>query len=553
MIRERHASGRVASLSNATFRVESCRSGRYANAVPGTYLTTAIDYPNAPPHIGHSLEKIAADVAARYYRLKGHDTYFCMGLDENSQHVVAAAHSNGVSPHVWIDRMDGAFRLAWQRLDCSYDRWIRTTEEVHFLASQELFRRAQAAGDIYKAVYSGYYCPNCNAYYTEGDLGPGGTCLEHPTIKPEWLEEENYFFALSRYTERLTRYVEEHPDFIVPHTWRGEVLATLRQGLRDFSASRLVRSAALVDGKPWGVPVPGDDAHVIYVWFDALTNYLTAAGFPNDPASFERTWPAAAHVIGKNITRFHCLYWPAMLMSAGIALPRSVAVHGFMTLEGQKISKSTGNIVDPVEVAGQYGADAVRYYLMRDVSFESDGDFSRANLVQRYNADLANDLGNLLNRTISMIGRYFDGVVPEPAAEAAAREADVQRIALAAGQATAAGIEAWDFDGALDGAWQLVRRTNQYIDESEPWKLARDPGLRPQLAMVLYHAAEALRLLTLYLSPFIPSGAGKMQAQLSLPPLQPGAWRDGAAWGGLPPGTALQPPQPVFPRIENLA
>lgn len=514
------------------------------------YITTAIDYPNGPPHIGHSLEKIAADVVARYHRLRGDETLFSMGLDENSQHVVTAAQANGVAPHEWIDRMDEAFRLAWRKLDCSYDRWVRTTEPLHFRASQELFRRARDAGDIYKATYSGYYCPNCNAFYTAEELTPQGTCPDHTSLKPDWLEEENYFFALSRYTERLTRYVEEHPEFIVPAIWRSEVLATLRQGLKDFSASRLLRSGTLVDGQPWGVPVPDDPGHVIYVWFDALTNYLTSTGYPDDEAGYRQWWPAAAHVIGKNITRFHCLYWPAMLMSAGIPLPKSVAVHGFMTLEGQRISKTTGNTIDPVELADTFGADAVRYYLMRDVSFESDGDFTRASLIQRFNSDLANDLGNLLNRTVSMIGRYCDGTVPETGPGSGAREINVREIARIAGETTAAAVEHWDFDGALDGAWTLVRRANQYIDECEPWKVARDPAQRGYLGTVLYHAAESLRLLAIYLAPFIPGAAAKMQAQLGLPPLANGAWRDQGTWGGLPPGTTLQKPQPIFPRIE---
>jgi methionyl-tRNA synthetase len=514
------------------------------------YITTAIDYPNGPPHIGHSLEKVAADVVARYHRLRGDETFFSMGLDENSQHVVTAAHSSGVSPREWLDRMDEAFRLAWRKLDCSYDRWIRTTEDVHFRASQELFRRAQAAGDVYKAVYAGYYCPNCNAFYSAEELTPQGTCPDHTSLRPDWLEEENYFFALSRYTDRLREHIERQPEFIQPPAWRGEVLATLRQGLKDFSASRLVRGGALVDGKPWGVPVPGDHEHVIYVWFDALTNYLTAAGFPDEPARFAATWPADAHVIGKNITRFHCLYWPAMLMSAGIALPKCIAVHGFMTLEGQRISKTTGNIVDPVDLVDEFGADAVRYYLMRDVSFESDGDFARVRLIERFNADLANDLGNLLNRTVSMVGRYLDGVVPAPEREAGEREADVRRVAQAAGEATAAGIERWDFDGALDGAWQLVRRANQYIDESEPWRQARDPAQRARLGTSLYYAAESLRLLTIYLAPFMPGATAKMRAQLGLPPVEAGAWGTQTGWGGLPGGTRVEKPQPIFPRIE---
>ena len=521
------------------------------------FLTTAIDYPNGPPHIGHSLEKIAADVVARYHRLRGDETFFCMGLDENSQNVITAAEANGVSAGEWIDRMDEAFRLAWREVQCSYDRWIRTTEPVHFRASQELFRRAQAAGDIYKGSYSGYYCPNCNTFYSAEELTPQGTCPNHPTTTPDWLEEENYFFALSRYTERLLQHVEAHPDFIVPATWRGEILNVLRSGLRDFSVSRPVRNQRLVEGRPWGVPVPGDPEHVIYVWFDALTNYLTAAGFPDEPERFERTWPADAHVIGKDITRFHCLYWPAMLLSAGLPLPRSVAVHGFMTLDGQRISKTTGNIVDPVEVVQQYGADALRFYLMRDISFERDGDFTQANLIQRYNSDLANDLGNLLNRTVSMIGRYFEGVAPEPPAEEVEggdeRDAELRRVAEEAGALTAAGIERWDFDGALDGTWALVRRANQYIDENEPWKLARDPQQRARLGGVLYGAAESLRLLGLYLAPVIPTAAARMREQLGLPALAPGAWhpqRGEARWGGLPPGTRVQRAQPIFPRIE---
>jgi methionyl-tRNA synthetase len=293
----------------------------------------------------------------------------------------------------------------------------------------------------------------------------------------------------------------------------------------------------IVDGQPWGVPVPDDPEHVLYVWFDALTNYLTVTGFPDDTARHPRLWPADAHVIGKDITRFHCLYWPAMLMSAGLPLPRSVAVHGFITLEGQRISKTTGNIVDPVELVDAYGADAVRYYLMREVSFERDGDFARANLVIRYNADLANDLGNLLNRTVSMIGRYFDGAVPSSAGEVTERELDLQRTALSAGDGAARGIESWDFDAALDGVWQLVRRANQYVDECEPWRLARDEADRARLGTVLYHAAEAVRLLAIFLAPFIPSGAARIQTQLGLPLLAAGAWRDCAAWGGLAPGT----------------
>ncbi|MBE3560526.1 MAG: methionine--tRNA ligase, partial [Ktedonobacteraceae bacterium] len=298
------------------------------------YITTAIDYPNGKPHIGHALEKVAADVIARYHRLLGDETYFSGGVDENSQHVLRAAEANDVDPHSWIDTINRAFLLAWKKLDISYDYWIRTTSERHIRASQEMFRRAQQNGDIYISTYSGWYCPNCNNFYTSEEL-IAGRCPNHPTLQPEWLEEENYFFALTKYSDRLLEHIETHPDFIVPPSRRAEVLGLIKQGLRDFSVSRQVRPGTI----PWGVPVPGDPQQVIYVWFDALTNYLTAAGFPDDEQQFARYWPANAHVIGKDITRFHCLYWPAMLLSAGLPLPEQVAVHGFISLEGQRFSK----------------------------------------------------------------------------------------------------------------------------------------------------------------------------------------------------------------------
>src|SRR6266704_1704067 len=418
------------------------------------YITTAIDYPNAPPHLGHTLEKVAADVIARFHRLQGQDTYFSMGLDENSQHVVQAARANNVDLVTWTDSMDEAFRLAWSKLDISYDRWIRTTEERHFQASQEMIRRAQERGDIYKSIYSGWYCPNDNTFYQEEDL-VNGRCPNHPSIVPEWLEEENYFFALSKYSDRLLAHIEEHPAFIVPGVRKSEVLGMIRQGLRDFSVSRRADPAK----KPWGVPFPGDPEHVIYVWFDALTNYVSAVGFPDDPATFEHYWPADAHVIGMDITRFHCLYWPAMLLSAGLPLPRQVAVHGFITLEGQRISKTSGNTINPVELVDTYGADAVRYYLLRNLSFASDGDFSRAALIRHYNDELANELGNLLNRVVSMINRYRGGAVPA-AGSIGELEEELQQAAEETRLQAGAALERWDIGGALSIIWGFVRRTN---------------------------------------------------------------------------------------------
>ncbi len=508
------------------------------------YITTAIDYPNAEPHIGHTLEKVAADVIARYRRLQGDEVYFSMGLDENSQHVAKAAEAHQVSLPAWIARMDEAFRLAWAKLDISYDRWIRTTEELHFRAAQEMFLRAQDRGDVYKAIYSGWYCPNCNTFYRDEDL-VDGKCPDHPAVALEWVEEENYFFALSRYSERLLAYIATHPHFISPPSRLAEVMSFFHQGLRDFSISRRVDPRRPI----WGVPVPGDPDQVIYVWFDALTNYLTAVGFPDHGAQFEHYWPAAAHVIGKDIVRFHCLYWPAMLMSADLPLPRQVAVHGFTTLEGKKISKSAGNVVSPVELVDEFGTDAVRYSILRNLSFVSDSDFSRTGLIQRHNAELARDLGNLLNRVVSMIKRYRQGVVPQPGA-AGELEQDLRRAAAEARQGAEKALENWEIGRAIESIWSLVRRANQYLEQSEPWKLARDTRQQERLDTVLYSAAEALRLLAIYLAPFIPASSEKIMSQLGLQAIKHGAWRDQGTWGATPLGTIGQI-EVLFPLIED--
>jgi len=510
------------------------------------YITTAIDYPNAAPHIGHTLEKVAADVMARYRRLRGDEAYFSMGLDENSQHVARAAEINRLEPPAWIERMDEAFRLAWTKLDVDYDRWIRTTEEGHFHAAQEMFLRAQERGDVYKAIYSGWYCPNCNTFYRDEDLIEG-KCPDHPAVVLEWVEEENYFFALSRYSEQLLAYIATHPNFITPASRLAEVMSFFHQGLRDFSISRRVDPKRPI----WGVPVPGDPDQVIYVWFDALTNYLTAVGFPDDGAKFARYWPANVHVIGKDIVRFHCLYWPAMLMSADLPLPEQIAVHGFITLEGRKISKSTGNVVSPVDLVDEFGADAIRYYLLRALSFDSDSDFSRAGLIQRYNDELAKDLGNLLNRVASMLKRYRQGAIPQPGADGEL-EQDVQCVALEARQGIEKALDSWEFGRALECIWELVRRANQHLEQSAPWKLARQAERREQLDTALYTAAEALRLLAIYLAPFIPTASAKILDQLGLPNLKPGDWDTLATWGAVP-LQQLGEIAVLFPRFEECA
>ena len=518
-------------------------SSEQNNGTKPYYITTAIDYPNGPPHLGHTLEKVAADVIARYHRLLGHDTYFSIGLDENSQHVVQAAKVNNVDLVTWTNKMDEAFRQAWSKLDISYDRWIRTTEERHFRASQEMIRRAQERGDIYKSIYSGWYCPNDNTFYQDDDL-VNGRCPNHPSIIPEWLEEENYFFALSSYSDRLLAHINEHPDFIVPAVRQSEAVGMIRQGLRDFSVSRRVDPVR----DPWGVPFPGDPDQVIYVWFDALTNYVTAVGFPDDIATFERYWPADAHVIGMDIIRFHCLYWPAMLLSAGLPLPKQIAVHGFVTLEGAKISKSTGNIVDPVELVDEYGVDAIRYYLLRNLSFASDKDFTHEGLIRRYNDELYKDLGNLLNRVVTMVNRYRGGTIPIPESEGDL-EKDLQKVANESREQEEKELRAWEIGNALLSVWNLVRRTNQYLEQSKPWILAHQPEKEVQLNTVLYSAAEAMRLLSIYLAPFVPNASDRIRSQLGLEPVKPSAWVSEATWGSVPLKSVVAGPL-LFPRIE---
>lgn len=508
------------------------------------YITTAIDYPNGPPHIGHALEKVAADVVARYHRLLGDDTYFSIGSDENSQHVARIAEVNGVDPLVWVATIEEKARRVWDTLGVSYDNWIRTTSEAHKRASQELYRRALACGDIYRSQYTGWFCPNCNEFYTTDEL-VNGHCPLHRTVTPEWLEEENYFFALTKYSQQLQEHIEQHPDFIVPANRRAEVLGMLKLGLRDFSTSRLVRA----DGARWGIPVPGDDHQMIYVWFDALTNYITAVGFPDDPERFQHYWPADAHVIGKDIIRFHCLYWPAMLLSGGLPLPKQIAVHGFITLDSERISTSAGNVLDPIELVEEFGVDAVRYYLLRKVSFTSDGDFSRAGLVRSYTDELANDLGNLVYRLLSMLTRYRQGQVPAPE-NLGELELELQQAASEAQAQSAQFLERWNLERALDAVWSVVRRLNQYIEQTKPWQLARNPEQAERLDTVLGSATEALRIVTLLLAPYIPTTSERIREQLGQGPLENGIWPKELAWGSQP-VSQIKPGPVLFARLEE--
>ncbi|HEX2221411.1 MAG TPA: methionine--tRNA ligase, partial [Candidatus Limnocylindria bacterium] len=480
-----------------------------------------------------------------YRRLMGDEVRFLTGLDEHSAQVPRQAARRGVGPRELVDAWAPAWREAFDRYRISYDRFIRTTDPDHARASVEMVRRAQAAGDVYESVYSGWYCIGCNEFKTDQQL-VDGRCPEHPSLDPQWLEEQNYFFRLSRYQQPLERLYAENPSFCEPEHFRNEVLGWLREGLRDFSISR--------SGIDWGIPFPGDPRHRIYVWFDALTNYLTGAGFPDDTAGLERWWPADVHVIGKNITRFHCLYWPAMLMSAGLPLPKQVFAHGFMLSRGERMSKTRGNVLDPFVMADLFGIDGVRYVVLREVPFDRDGDVTFDGYVRRYNADLANDLGNLVNRTVSMAARYLDGRLSRPDGEAPA-DRDLRRAAEGCASAYHAAMSRFRFDEALATVIRLTDAANGYLESQAPWSLNR-AGDHARVAAVLGSAAEACRILGHLVAPFTPAAARAIGEQIGAPPPydERGAGGPGLdallAWGAGPADTRTAPPAPAFPRIE---
>ncbi|MDQ4034654.1 MAG: methionine--tRNA ligase [Chloroflexota bacterium] len=511
------------------------------------YLTTAIFYPSERPALHSMFEAIGADTIARYHRLLGHETRFLTGMDEHSANVERDARELGIDPRQLIDPWAATWKATFERFRISADRFIRTTDPDHAAASVEMVRRAKAAGDVYEGVYSGWYCTGCNEFKTDQQL-VGGRCPDHPTLEPQWLEEHNYFFRLSAYQERLERLYADNPSFCEPEHFRNEVLGWLREGLRDFSISR--------SGTTWGIPFPGDDKHRIYVWFDALTNYLTGAGFPNDEAEMAKWWPADVHVIGKNITRFHCLYWPAMLMSARLPLPRQIFAHGFMLdRSGQRMSKTTGNTEDPDEAADTFGVDGIRYVVLREVPFDRDADVTYDGFVRRYNADLANDLGNLVNRTVSMSRRYLDGLLP-PVADATLPADEEVRVAAATNVETYhAAMARYHLDEALAAIMDLAGTANGYAEGQAPWSLNK-AGETERVGHVLSVMAEACRILGHLLAPVAPAGASAILEQLGAPPPydERGAGGPGLeqllAWGSGAAGLQTGDPSPIFPRIE---
>jgi methionyl-tRNA synthetase len=508
------------------------------------YITTPIYYVNDVPHIGHAYTTIACDALARWHRMKGKKVFFLTGTDEHGEKVQKSASQKGLTPRQLADRVVTNFQGLTPALTISNTGFIRTTEERHYASVQDLFRKSLANGDIYLGEYEGWYCVPDEAYWTDLQLDDG----KCPTCgRPvEKRKEPSYFFRLSKYQDRLLRYYKENPKFIRPESRRNEVVSFVEGGLNDLSVSRTSLT--------WGIPVPDAPGHVIYVWYDALTNYVTGLGYPARTAEFETFWPADIHMVGKDILRFHAVYWPAFLMSAGIPVPRGVFAHGWWTVEGQKMSKSLGNVVDPYDMVRKYGADAFRYFLLREVSFGLDGDFSERELIKRANSELADKLGNLLNRTLGMLGKYFDGTVQGPGAGDAS-DAALSACARDAVAAVDAAMEDVAFHKALSAVIELVTRANEYVQASQPWALAKDPSKRERLGTVLYNALEAARVAALLMAPFTPAASQKMWEAL-VPgggPVESARIGSAGAWGGLAGGASLPKACIVFPKIETVS
>lgn len=505
------------------------------------YITTPIYYPSAQLHIGHAYCTTVADTIARFKRLAGYDVFFLTGSDEHGQKIQRSAAEKGVTPLQYVDPIVAGFQKLWQRLAISNDDFIRTTEDRHVKVVQEIFRRIYEKGDIYKGEYKGLYCTPCEAYWTEHQL-KDGQCPDCGRPVEE-VAEEAYFFKMSHYADQLLSHIESHPDFIQPTSRRNEMINFIRQGLDDLCISRT--------SFDWGIPVPTDKKHVIYVWFDALTNYLTPVGFLSDPEKFHRYWPADLHLVGKEIVRFHSIIWPAILMALDLPLPKQIYGHGWLIVNGDKMSKSKGNVVDPNLLIDEFGADAIRYFLLREINLGQDGNFSRDALISRINADLANDLGNLLHRTLNMIGKFQGGIIEGSASKRPVDEALVAD-AMDTVSTYEAEMEKLALTPAVKTVWAFIGRANKYIDETAPWALAKDPAKKAELAAVLYHLAESLRIISGLISPFLPQTAPKIRQQLGcVDALAAPSLDDLKIWGRLPAGQKIGAAEPLFPRIET--
>ena len=504
------------------------------------YITTPIYYPSDNLHIGHAYCSVMADTMARYKRIQGYDVMFLTGTDEHGQKIEEKAKAAGITPKQYVDHVVSGIKDLWKLMDISYDKFIRTTDDYHEKAVQKIFKQLYDQGDIYKGSYEGWYCTPCESFWTETQL-VDGKCPDCGR-EVRRTSEEAYFFRLSKYQDQLIKLFEEHPEFLEPASRRNEMLNNfIKPGLEDLCVSRTSFT--------WGVPVTFDPKHIVYVWVDALSNYITALGYGSeDDSLYQKYWPADIHLVGKEIVRFHTIIWPAMLMALNLPLPKKVLGHGWLILEGGKMSKSKGNVVDPVVLCERYGVDAIRYFLLRDIPFGSDGTFSNEALITRINSDLANDLGNLVSRTVAMVNKYFGGTIPT---ERTAGEFDEDLIALAT--ATKAKVEAYademQFSQALTELWALISRTNKYIDETAPWVLAKDEANRARLAAVMYNLCEAIRIISILVSPFLPHTAPKIQAQLGAPAAVL-SWEQAGEWGLLPAGFSVQKGEIIFPRID---
>lgn len=505
------------------------------------YITTPIYYPSAKLHIGHAYCTTIADAIARFHRLEGDDVFFLTGSDEHGLKIQQKAEEAGVTPIEYTDKIVAGFQNLWKRLSISNDDFIRTTQKRHERVVQEIFRRIYAKGDIYKGEYKGLYCTPCESYWTEHQLDENGCCPDcHRPVQE--VAEEAYFFKMSKYQDRVLQYIEDHPDFIQPVSRRNEMINFIKQGLDDLCISRTSFN--------WGIPVPIDPKHVIYVWFDALTNYLTPIGYLDDPEKFHKYWPADLHLVGKEIVRFHTIIWPCILMALDLPLPKKVYGHGWLIVDGDKMSKSKGNVVDPIGLIDEFGADAIRYFLLREINLGQDGNFSRDALIGRINSDLANDLGNLLHRTLSMTLKFQGGVVKAPAGES-----DVDRSLKEDARETVAffeqNMEEMQLSLTIKKVWAFISRANKYIDETAPWALAKDPAKKQELANVLYNLTEALRVISVLISPFMPTTAVRIWQQLGLAQdFASVRTEDIEQWGGVPAGLHVGTPEQLFPRIE---
>lgn len=505
------------------------------------YITTPIYYPSGKLHIGHSYTTVAADAISRYKRLKGYDVMFLTGTDEHGQKIQRKAEAVGVTPKQYVDGIVEGIKELWKLMKITNDRFIRTTDVYHEEAVQKIFKKLYDQGDIYKSDYEGWYCTPCESFWTKTQLVEG-KCPDC-SREVELTKEESYFFRISKYQDRLIKLIEENPEFIQPVSRQNEMLNNfLRPGLEDLCVSRTTFN--------WGIPVSFDEKHVVYVWIDALSNYITALGFMSENDSdYRKYWPADVHLVGKEIVRFHTIIWPAMLMALGEPVPKQIFGHGWLLLEGGKMSKSKGNVVDPVILVEKYGLDAIRYFLLREVPFGSDGVFSNEALINRINSDLANDLGNLVSRTVAMIDKYFGGVIPE---ERSTGEFDEDLKNLLGGMQDKVEdlMDKLQFSTALAEVWKGISRTNKYIDETMPWVLARDEASKPRLAEVMYNLAESLRITSILIQPFMPETPEKIWHQLGITEKDVLSWESAGKWGGYPVGASVNKGEVIFPRID---